>query len=134
MAPEASNSEIGTLRVFVGFLIAPTAAIIVFMLGGESEIPLPQDWPEYFVGYGFFVYAATALFGGPAYLLFKARGWSSLTSYAVAGAAIGLLVFVVLEVFVYYWRADIGLSGTCMLAGTLATTVFWLISEWSPRL
>ena len=119
------------VRVIIGFLVAPLATSLVFMI---------VDWPRgyeitfentcerflAFTGYGMFAYPAALILGIPTLLLYRRLGWTNPVAFVAGGAAIGFIAGLILiraATLNYFW---------CSLSGALSAFVFWMITYWKP--
>ena len=79
--------------------------------------------------FGSFAYLATALFGIPAYIVFRALRWTRLFSFLVGGACIGLVASLFIMGFPFDDSLDrLGERAWCALAGALSALMFRIIS------
>ena len=119
-------------RVTFAFLLSPLATPLTFIAFARVE---GTYQPEQFLGYvrfiGFFAYLAAMFFGMPAFLLFRALGWTSVFSHALGGAAIGFLV----SAFLFGLSLDTPWERAVFIAaGCLSAITFRLIlSDLPPR-
>ena len=119
-------------RIILAFLVAPLMTPVVFIVvdsvRGLSH--MPERILGYFLLYGPFAYLATAIFGIPAYFLFRALRWNNALLFVLGGAVIGLIVsFLLLNWhpaagFFWFWFAE---KLWCTLAGALSALVFRMI-------
>ena len=121
-------------RVVIAFLVSPLVVpIILGLLADNIEPPSVEKVIKYLPLFSFLTYLVAAVIGGPVYLVFRELKIQSMWAYSLAGLAIGLLVFLLVQVFIYAWHADMGLGVAFTFSRTLATTVFWIIAKWTPR-
>ena len=119
-----------TARIIIAFLVAPLITPVV-LLGAEhlhgTPFNLSGDFGLFVVVAGF-AYAATALFGIPAFLLFRAYRWSSVFLYVLVGALIGLLVSIILNHPLSFDVRSLEYRGWHAAAGALSALVFRVLS------
>jgi hypothetical protein len=81
-----------------------------------------------FVFVGGFAYAATVLFGIPAFFLFRANRWTNIFLYVLAGGLIGLLVSVILNYRISFDVFALEYRGWWAIAGASSALVFRMLS------
>ena len=128
------RDEWNALRIVAGFLFAPLVAPVVLAVGADSSEPLSL-WKigKYFPLFSLLTYLVTAIVGIPLYLWFRHRQIRKFWPYPLVGLAVGSMIFLLLEMFVYAWYADLELGVALGIAGTLTTCVFWVIAVWRPE-
>jgi hypothetical protein len=106
-------------RIIVAYLIAPLISPLVFIAAYLSHGMLFNlgELPFYFLIVGGFAYGATALFGIPAFLLFRAKRWTNVLLYMLVGGFIGLLVSVIMNSPVYFSGLSFAYRGWHGVAG-----------------
>jgi hypothetical protein len=117
-------------RVIAAFLIAPLMTPLVFLAADLSHGMLLNlaELPAYFFVVGGFAYGATALFGIPAFLLFRAKRWNNVLLYGLVGSLIGLLVSVIMNYPVYFSGLSFEYRGWHGVAGALSALMFRMLS------
>jgi hypothetical protein len=82
-----------------------------------------------FVFLAIFAYMATALFGVPAFYLFRIRRWTNILVYVLAGLLVGLIVSVMLNAWLSSFDSlDLGLHLSRMVAGGSSALMFRMVS------
>jgi hypothetical protein len=117
-------------RVIIAFGVAPLMTPIVLLGVARGDGPpfsLKRDL-ALFVFVAGFAYVATALFGVPAFFLFRTKRWTNVFLYVFVGGLIGLAVSVVINqrVSFSFWDQEFRLR--CMLAAALSALVFRMLS------
>ena len=118
-------------RTIVAFLIAPLMTPLVLLGTDQSRGGVPFNlWEQlgFFVFVSGFAYAATVLFGVPAFFLFRAKGWTNVFLYVLVGGLIGLLVSVILNYPIFFDTQSLKYRACWALAGTLSALVFRVLS------
>ena len=117
-------------RIAGAFLVAPLMTPIV-LLGADQLHGAPFNLTEQagaFVFVSGFAYAATLLFGIPAFFLFRAKRWGSILLYVLVGGLIGLLVSVILNYRISVDALALEYRGWWAMAGALSALVFRILS------
>jgi len=147
-AVTVSNSA--SLRVVVGFMLSPLAAIpvsagfvLLSSLAARHAMPAVSDWG--FVSLAIAIaYVSAIVFGSPAYVLLRITGRNSLTAYALAGLAIGIAVFEItwpggihgfvsltlrhgLKSGASLLLHSLDIETPCAVTGLLGASLFWAI-------
>ena len=119
-----------TARIIIAFLVAPLMTPVV-LLGADhlhgAPFNLSRDFGLFVVVAGF-AYAATALFGVPAFFIFRANRWTNVLLYVLVGGLIGLLVSVILNYPVSFDGLSLEYRGWHAAAGALSALVFRVLS------
>lgn len=106
-------------RIILAFLIAPLTTPLVFMLATLLDGTFNYS---VFLPVGLFAYLATAIFGIPAYLLFRVLQWTNIFLFVLGGAVIGFIFsHFIFESYRFYERF------LCVLAAGFSALVFRLI-------
>ena len=120
-------------RVIVAFAVAPAIvplAVITWAL--RSEVHLRESIVLGSI-YGAFTYGASLLFGVPLFLTLSGHGWTRWWQYAIAGALVGvcvwLLILAAAQRAFFDWRT----IGVFAGAGVISTTGFWLVANSGSR-
>jgi hypothetical protein len=122
--------SMSTARTITAFLVAPLMTPIV-LLGADQLHGAPFNLSEQvgaFVFVSGFAYAATALFGIPSFLLFRANRWNNVLLYILFGGIIGLLVSIILNYPVFFDGLSLEYPGLHAGAGALSALVFRVLS------
>ena len=124
-----------TGRTILAFLAAPLITPLVFLMvsliwkvfSPNYPITLPFDLTLYLV-IAVYAYVVTAIFGVPAFFVFRALRLSSAVLFAVAGALIGFAVSLILmhshPLFGFWILLD---RAAFTLAGALSAFTFSLL-------
>jgi tetrahydromethanopterin S-methyltransferase subunit C len=103
----------------------------VVLIGADhlhgTPFSLSGDFGLFVVVAGF-AYAARALFGIPAFFLFRAYRWTSVFVYVLVGALIGLLVSIIINHPVSFDVPSLEYRGWCAAAGALSALQFRVLS------
>jgi hypothetical protein len=117
-------------RIIAGFLIAPLITPLVLL--GVAQLKTEEldlvGLQGIFIFVAMFAYAATILFGLPAFFLFRARRWNNMILYVLAGGLIGLLVSLILNPQLSVDVAVLESRGLCVLGGASSALGFRLLS------
>ena len=117
-------------RIITAFLVAPLMTPVV-LLGADHLHGAPFNPAEEFGLFLFvagFAYAATALFGVPAFFLFRAKGWTNVFAYMLVGSLIGLTVSFILSYRLSLYVQSLEYRGWHAMAGGLSALVFRILS------
>lgn len=146
-APKITMANATWFRTALGFVISPISPGLLSVLLVEpfhvGEFGR-REFSEATWVIGLFAvlgYPVAVAFGLPLYVFLRARGWTSLVVYIIAGALLVLLVYVVYVLLPEYF--SIGLQGvltkfsntalvhlpSAMICGAVATLAFWLIAR-----
>jgi hypothetical protein len=118
-------------RTIVAFLIAPLMTPLV-LLGADQLRGAAFNLSEQLGAFVFlsgFAYAATVVFGVPAYFLYRALNWSQVALFILGGAVIGFIVslFILESIpFAYFIQSLEGRSWF-VFAGALSALTFRMI-------
>jgi hypothetical protein len=135
------------LRTILGFLIAPiTPGLLAVILAapfrvGASGFGLRElSEAAWAIGLSAVLgYPIAVVFGVPLYVFFRSRGWNALTVYLIAGALLGLVIYVIYVLLAEYssnglWGLAAKFSNTAQIQiplvtinGAVAALFFWLI-------
>jgi hypothetical protein len=124
-------------RRALAFLLAPMVVPAVFIAIMVVEEPSGFSAANTVRGlfvFGAFGFGAELLFGLPLELWFRRRGWQHVAAFAIAGAVIGGIVGVWLDVWAYHGMADRGFLLACVAAGLLSAVVFRIVRGWEPNI
>ena len=131
LAAEAQRYvSMSTARIIIAFMVAPVMTPVV-LLGADHLHGAPFNLSEdfgLFVAVAGFAYAAAALFGIPAFFLFRAYRWTGVFLYVLVGALIGLLVSIILNHPVSFDIPSLEYRGWYAAAGALSALVFRVLS------
>lgn len=137
------------LRTVLGFLIAPITpgllAVILaapFRVGATGFGPRELSEASWIIGLSAMLgYPIAVVFGAPLYVFFRSRGWNGLLVYLVAGALLGLVIYLIYVLLAEYssnglWGLTTKFSNTAMvqiplviISGAVAALFFWLIAR-----
>ena len=117
-------------RTIVAFLIAPLMTPLV-LLGADQLRGGPFNLSEQLGGFVIvsgFAYAATGVFGVPAFFLLRAKRWTNVFLYVIVGGLLGFLVSVILNYPISVEMLGLKYRGLWALAGALSALVFRVLS------
>lgn len=124
------------LRLALGFALAPLTPIVLLLVISVGSGSIAPSESVLMIAIGVpAVYAATIVFGIPAFFLLRWRGWNSLVAYATGGALIGVAVCAVAALLTGTLRevpTDIvrqvrGFLPFVVASAFCASWAFWLI-------
>jgi hypothetical protein len=111
-----------TKRVIVAFIVSPLMTPLVL-----SVFDYTEGYYSSFGVYALFAYLAVLLFGLPAFLIYRALGWTNSSLFVLGGGLIGYLV----SMFIFEgYRVKEHLW--CSVAGSLSALVFRTIVYGLP--
>jgi hypothetical protein len=117
-------------RIIAAFLIAPLITPLVLL--GVAQLKTQEfdlvGLQGIFMFFAMFAYAATILFGIPAFFLFRAQRWNNMLLYVLAGGLIGLLVSLILNPRLSVDVPVLESRGLCVLGGASSALGFRLLS------
>src|SRR3982750_2324390 len=108
-------------RIILAFLIAPLMTPVVFIVAAlvQGNFHMPEQILSYSQLYGLFAYLATAIFGIPAFFIYRALKWSNVFLFIMGGAVIGFIVslFILESYPLEYFLQQLEGHLLCTLAG-----------------
>jgi hypothetical protein len=116
-------------RTIAAFLVAPLMTPFVILLSDQSH-GAPFNLAEQFIAFLFiaaFAYAATVLFGIPAFFLFRAKRWTNVFLYMLTGGVIGLLFSVLLNYRISFNVLALEYRAWWAIAGSFSALVFRIV-------
>ncbi len=124
------------VAAFVGAPIVGTIVLVCIQLftlvsSGVGGLLEPEVWAGFIwiAPYALFIgVAAQTLIGLPLLRAFRSRGWLSSPAFAAGGAAVGLILFLLL-----YWgdRPFLPRLAFCVLPAVAASVYFGLVGDWT---
>lgn len=137
------------LRTILGFLVAPVSpgllAVILaapFRAGTSGFGPRELAEAAWIIGLSAVLgYPIAIVLGVPLYVFFQSRGWRGLLVYIIAGALLGLVIYLIYVLLAEYssnglWELAAKFSNTAqvqiplvMICGAMAALFFWLIAR-----
>jgi hypothetical protein len=118
------------IRIIAAFLLSPLMTPFVFILtiaSRENLVVALESIPLLLLIYTPFAYVAMVVFGLPAFLLFRALGWSRFPTYIFAGALFGFITMWLIAKFIVDWTIDPTDYIWAAVAGASSGMVFSLI-------
>ena len=113
-------------RVIWGFVMAPLVVPLFYLLHAVLIVEnlRLQDLGENALGFlvliGPYSYLIAFMFGVPAYLFMRLRGWLSLPPFLISGGLLGTLTILILL------PAENVIDG--LISGALSAACFWFIA------
>jgi len=124
-----------TLRLLTAFAVAPVPLPLVVFIRSLNGPWGVSDAATFAAFYAVVTYGSTLLAGVPVYLTFERKGWDAWWQYALAGAAIGLTVLIVLLMGFEDWEKVGRLHSQVFAAslwfvipGAVSAALFWAIA------
>jgi hypothetical protein len=122
-------------RTLIAFAVAP-APLPMFVFVRTLDGPWGWSDAALFAGiYAAFTYGAALLGGVPVHLTFQRKGWNAWWQYTLAGAAIGVAVFLALLMGFENWekvgrlpRQILAASLWFVIPGAVSAILFWIIA------
>lgn len=120
------------LRAIAGFAVAPLVPAlllaIVLLASGDARSMQTLQYTPYVA---FIAYPLALVFGVPAFLVMRRRGWNGWRAYLAAGALLGLIVFLL---SLLSWEGDLSdhVLATLPFAlggAMLSALVLWAIAR-----
>ncbi len=118
------------VRLIVAFLLSPLMTSLVFVVAVAFRVGLAAaigSIPVILLIHTPFAYLAMAVFGLPAFFIFRALGWSRFPVYIFAGAVFGFLACWLIAEFIIDWAIDPTDYIWSAIAGASSGLVFSLI-------
>ena len=120
-------------RIITAFLVAPLTTPVV-LLGADHLKGTPFNLETdlgLFVFVAGFAYMATALFGIPAFFIFRIKHWTNILLYVLVGGLVGLIVSVILDAS--FDVVNVRFRLLYVVAGGSSALVFRMLSgEFDP--
>jgi len=120
-------------RRVLSFLLAPVVNAVVFsglwfLDGPESSLSLADNllWLPVMALVGG---VAVLVLGVPALLLFRWRGWTSASAYALGGGVIGVVVYLCISEGAYLWSPAL----KSVVSAAVASLVFRSLGGWASN-